>query len=245
MIIVPLIFFLIWMFILAIVGRDQFDDSNHSFVKLLVIPGASAIVWSIAWQITFYRSMKEYEKNRKRLKLSKIHFSVYDTYLNIHDIRHFLISSKFSSIQKNLYYKYEKLDHGDSSTDIHTFVKIEEANASRVDTFNYVISDEEPFQNAYKQKVMNRTEKYLIILSNEFFEYEKRMIEKLCIEWKVQAMRYSALMPNEFWIPIVYIPQEQKLYILEYMSKKRKIEKLLGVQFKKTIIGEKRSFYND
>jgi len=51
-------------------------------------------------------------------------------------------------------------------------------------------------------------------------------------------MRFSGLMLNEFWIPIIHISQEQKLYILEYMSKKRRIEKLLCIQFKKIIVGK-------
>lgn len=234
-IILPLFLFLIWIFILPFIAVDAFDPSNQSFVRALVIPGLSAIIWAIFWQLRFYRSMNDYEKSSKRKKLSEKRFSAYDLYLNIYDVQHALLSKQFVVMKNNIFYRYERIRGGDIDTDEYTFVRFEETKESILDIFKYAITDEEPFLDAYKQRLMSKTYKYLVIIGVELLEYEKTLVEKICIEWKVQAMRLSALMPNEFWIPIIYIPQEQKLYILEYMSKKRMIENLFGIQFRKVL----------
>jgi cellulose biosynthesis protein BcsQ len=231
-IILPVTLGLVWLFFVPFINEQAFNVSNDAFIKFLVIPISLAIVWAIFWQLIFYKSLLEYEKDRKRKQLSNVYFSEHEVKIVINDVLHHLVSCKFDVINEQTYYRHRIVKGSDSDTNEYTFVRFEKAEDSVKETFDRVVLDHEPFKDAYEQRIMDSHYKYVIMIATDFFDYEKRAIEKKCIDWKVQSMRFSGKMPNDFWLPIIYIPNENKLYFLDYMSKIKSVKKLLGVNFK-------------
>ena len=230
-ILMPLLLCLVWIFYVPFVREEAYDPSSPWFVNDIIIPGSIALLWAITWQIVFFRSLKTYEKHRKHIKLSKQHFSLYETHVDINDIKHHLMTEKFVMRKENLFYRHHVIKGSENDTNEYTFIRIVIATHGVEDAFFKVILEDEPFDDAYKHSIGDLLYKYVIIICREFLDYERLNIEKKCTEWKIEAMRFSRKMPDEFWIPIVYVYEDHKIHVLSFMSKKRRVENLLGIRF--------------